>query len=87
MRLFEWDENKSTSNIMKHGIDFKEAQMLWEDCNRIEFSVQTEGEQRFLTIGLMNTKHWTAVITYRELNIRIISVRRSRIEEVRLYEK
>ena len=87
MRLFEWDENKSTSNKMKHGIDFKEAQMLWEDCNRIEFSVQTEGEQRFLTIGLMNTKHWTAVITYRELNIRIISVRRSRIEEVRLYEK
>jgi uncharacterized DUF497 family protein len=87
MRLFEWDENKSTSNIMKHGIDFKEAQMLWEDCNRIEFSVQTEGEQRFLTIGLMNAKHWTAVITYRELNIRIISVRRSRIEEVRLYEK
>ena len=49
MRLFEWDENKSTSNKMKHGIDFKEAQMLWEDCNRIEFSVQTEGEQRFLT--------------------------------------
>ena len=87
MRLFEWDENKRTSNKMKHGIDFKEAQMLWEDCNRIEFSVQTEGEQRFLTIGLMNTKHWTAVITYRELNIRIISVRRSRIEEVRLYEK
>jgi uncharacterized DUF497 family protein len=87
MRVFEWDKNKSTSNKMKHGIDFKEAQMLWEDCNRIEFSVQTEGEQRFLTIGLMNTKHWTAVITYRELNIRIISVRRSRIEEVRLYEK
>ena len=87
MRVFEWDKNKSTSNKMKHGIDFKEAQMLWEDCNRIEFSVQTEGEQRFLTIGLMNTKHWTAVITYRELNIRIISFRRSRIEEVRLYEK
>ena len=87
MRVFEWDKNKSTSNKMKHGIDFKEAQMLWEECNRIEFSVQTEGEQRFLTIGLMNTKHWTAVITYRELNIRIISVRRSRIEEVRLYEK
>jgi uncharacterized DUF497 family protein len=86
MRLFEWDENKSTSNKIKHGIDFKESQMLWEDCNRIEFSVQTEGEQRFLTIGLINTKHWSAIITYRESNIRIISVRRSRIEEVRLYE-
>ena len=83
---FEWDENKSASNKIKHGIDFKEAQILWEDCNRLEFSVKTDGEQRFLTIGLINTKHWTAVITYRELNIRIISVRRSRIEEVRLYE-
>ena len=65
---------------------YKEAQILWEDCNRLEFSVKTDGEQRFLTIGLINTKHWTAIITYRELNIRIISVRRSRIEEVRLYE-
>jgi hypothetical protein len=83
---FEWDENKSVSNKIKHGIEFKEAQILWEDCNRLEFSVKTDGEQRFLTIGLINTKHWTAVITYRELNIRIISVRRSRIEEVRLYE-
>jgi hypothetical protein len=83
---FEWDENKSASNKIKHGIEFKEAQILWEDCNRLEFSVKTDGEQRFLTIGLINTKHWTAVITYRELNIRIISVRRSRIEEVRLYE-
>ncbi len=83
---FEWDENKSASNKIKHGIDFKEAQILWEDCNRLEFSVKTDGEQRFLTIGLINTKHWTAIITYRELNIRIISVRRSRIEEVRLYE-
>ena len=83
---FEWDENKSASNKIKHGIDFKEAQILWEDCNRLEFSVKTDGEQRFLTIGLINTKHWTAVITYRELNIRIIFVRRSRIEAVRLYE-
>jgi uncharacterized DUF497 family protein len=83
---FEWDEHKSVSNKIKHGIEFKEAQILWEDCNRLEFSVKTDGEQRFLTIGLINTKHWTAVITYRELNIRIISVRRSRIEEVRLYE-
>ena len=83
---FEWDENKSASNKIKHGIEFKEAQILWEDCNRLEFSVKTDGEQRFLTIGLINTKHWTAVITYRELNIRIIFVRRSRIEEVRLYE-
>ena len=70
---FEWDENKSASNKIKHGIEFKEAQILWEDCNRLEFSVKTDGEQRFLTIGLINTKHWTAVITYRELNIRIIS--------------
>jgi uncharacterized DUF497 family protein len=83
---FEWDENKSASNKIKHGIEFKEAQILWEDCNRLEFSVKTDGEQRFLTIGLIHTKHWTAVITYRELNIRIIFVRRSRIEAVRLYE-
>ena len=83
---FEWDENKSESNKVKHRVDFEEAQLLWEDCDRVEIVIQNEGEQRYLTIGLMHNKYWTAIITYRGLNIRLISVRRSREEEVEIYE-
>jgi uncharacterized DUF497 family protein len=47
---------------------------------------KTIDEPRYLVIGQIGGKHWSAVITYREQNIRIISVRRSRDEEVMLYE-
>ena len=47
---------------------------------------KTEAEPRYLVIGLIDGKHWSAVVTYRDENVRIISVRRSRTEEVALYE-
>ncbi len=83
---FEWDEVKSASNKIKHGVNFEEAQLLWEDCDRVELAIQSEGEPRYLTIGLMHNKHWTAIITYRGSNIRLISIRRSRTDEVKIYE-
>ena len=49
-------------------------------------SKKSTNEIRFLVIGTINQKHWPAVVTYRGNNIRIISVRRSRIEEVNFYE-
>lgn len=72
--------------MQKHGIDFKEAQLLWDDDEFIEVRVKHEGEPRYIVIGLIDEKFWTAVITYRGENIRIISVRRSRKAEVELYE-
>ena len=80
-----WD-NKSTSNHKKHGIDFVLAQELWADTELIELQVKSTDEPRFLIIGLIAQKHWSAVITYRGSTIRIISVRRSRKKEVDLYE-
>jgi uncharacterized protein len=86
MPVFEYDENKSQSNLAKHGIDFGEAQKLWNDPNLLEIPARTQDEPRFLIVGKIENKHWSAVITYRGQNIRIISVRRSRTEEVALYE-
>ncbi len=83
---FEFDENKSQSNLEKHGIDFYAAQLLWNDSNLIEIPANTNDEPRYLVIGLINGKHWSGVITYRGTNIRIISVRRSRKMEINLYE-
>jgi uncharacterized DUF497 family protein len=83
---FEFDAEKSETNKAKHGIDFYEAQVLWDDPDLIEIPVRTSDESRFLVIGKILAKHWSAVITYRTGNIRIISVRRSRKEEVEIYE-
>ena len=84
--MFEFDTSKSESNLKKHGIDFIEAQSLWSDSSLLEIPAKTLDEPRFLVIGLIGQKHWSAVVTYREGNIRLISVRRSRDEEVTLYE-
>ncbi len=84
---FEFDPKKSVSNYKKHGIDFHEAQKLWDDPDFIEVPVKDIfDEPRFLVIGKIIEKHWSGVITYRNEKIRIISVRRSRIEEVKIYE-
>jgi len=86
MYSFEFDEAKSQANLTKHGINFIDAQLLWNDPMLLEIPAKTEDEPRYLVIGLINGKHWSAVITYRSTHIRLISVRRSRTEEVALYE-
>ena len=86
MSTFEFDEQKSKANLNKHGIDFVDAQQLWEDPGLVEIPARTSDEPRFLIIGLIQGKHWSAVVTPREDQIRIISVRRSRPEEVTIYE-
>ncbi len=86
MSAFEFDERKSRSNLKKHGIDFVFAQALWDDPSLIEIPALTSDKERFLMIGKIDGKHWSAVVTPRGGNIRIISVRRLRIEEVAMYE-
>jgi len=83
---FEFDPAKGAANQEKHGIDFVRAQELWQDPARIEVPARTVDEPRLLVIGRIDGKHWSAVVTYREEKIRIISVRRSRDEEVAIYE-
>ena len=86
MYEFEFDARKSRANFRKHGIDFVEAQLLWLDPNLVEVPAWTEDEPRDLVVATTDSRHWSAVITYRNQAIRIISVRRSRSEEVELYE-
>ena len=83
---FEFDIEKSRTNKIKHGIDFIEAQLLWEDSERVEIPAKTEDEIRLMVIGIIGNKHWSAVITYRNDKTRIISARRSQREEIQIYE-
>jgi uncharacterized DUF497 family protein len=83
---FEFDVNKSNRNKKKHKINFNEAQALWDDPDLIEIPIKTTDEPRYLVVGIISGKHWSGIITYRGERIRIISVRRSRKEEVEIYE-
>ncbi len=84
--MFEFDPAKSASNKDKHGIDFEEAQALWLDPLRIEVPAKPTDEPRFMVIGRIGERHWSAICTLRGDRIRIISVRRSREQEVEFYE-
>ena len=86
MNDFEYDDDKSAANQEKHGIDFLVAQAVWNDPDLLEIRAKSDDEPRFLVIGLIGRKHWSAVVTYRNGKIRLISVRRSRKKEVELYE-
>ncbi|NOQ21277.1 MAG: BrnT family toxin [Candidatus Aegiribacteria sp.] len=83
---FQYDTRKSDRNAEKHGINFDDAQELWDDPDLLEIPARTEDEPRFMVIGRIRKAHWSGIITYRKGAIRIISVRRSRDEEVILYE-
>ncbi len=86
MKTYDFDERKSKANLDKHGINFVDAQAIWDDPNLIEIPAKTQDEARYLVIGRIANKHWSAIYTPREESIRIISVRRSRKEEVAIYE-
>ena len=83
---FEFDQRKNHSNKKKHGIDFVEAQKIWDDPDLLASPARTTDEPRILVIGTIQGRHCSAIITDRSDCIRIISVRRSRSAEVDLYE-
>lgn len=83
---FEFDAAKSLNNLEKHSIDFVEAQAVWSDPGRVEVPARTEDGPRFLVIGRIGQDHWSVVVTYRDDRTRIISARRSRREEIQVYE-
>lgn len=85
--IFEWDDEKSASNLEKHGIDFEHARKIWRDENRVEIEAPHPIEKRWIEIGAIGDKLWTAIFTVRNDAVRIISVRRSRVKEKKIYEE
>jgi uncharacterized DUF497 family protein len=84
---FEYDQNKSNSNMQKHGIDFEKTKLLFND-DLVAVSVSSiYNEVRFISIGKLDEKFYTVVYTYRESRVRIISTRRSRKDEEKIYEE
>ena len=84
---FEFDEAKSRTNAEKHGIDFHEAQELWLDPYLMRRAARSRDEVRAMYVGVIEDRHWAAIVTFRGPVVRLISVRRARSEEVRTYER
>ena len=82
---FEFDPVKSEANLRKHKIDFKEAQDLWKDQYAAIVDARSDSEPRSAMIALLRGKIWTAFVPERSAKIRLISVRRARIEEEEIY--
>lgn len=89
MMEFEYDSNKSEKNLTKHGIDFEDAQRLWDGGTTVTLIARNSGndDERYVVLGKIDGKHWTAITTRRGKKIRIISVRRSRKNEEAIYEQ
>ncbi len=86
--LFEWDENKNSSSLEKHGIDFDLAVQVFDDPNLLvlEDTRKDYGEVRTINIGLVeNELLLTTVSTDRQNKIRIISARKANKKERQRY--
>ena len=81
---FEYHQHKSAVNQQKHGIDFEKAKRLWEG-DYVEIEAKTVDEPRLLLIGKLDEKCFSCIFTRRDETIRLISCRRSRKEEERIY--
>jgi uncharacterized protein len=84
---FAFDPIKSLANKAKHGIDFIEAQRLWQDEDRVIIPARSVLEPRMAVIGRIGTNIWTVIHVLREEKVRIISARRARHEEKEFYRK
>ena len=83
---FEFDPAKSEANRAKHGIDFVAAQELWYDLFGVDVDAGCSEEPRRIRVGRIFGLLWAGIYVLRHERVRIISVRRARIRERRLYE-
>ena len=84
---FEWDLEKDAKNSNKHGIEFSKATDLWNDSKLIILPSKYPNESRFLAIGKIGSMFWTAIFVERENVVRLISVRRARVTERKMYNE
>jgi len=86
MTSFEWDETKRIANVQKHGIDFADAALVFNDPAHLTYRSQRHAsEERFVAIGTVGAKIIAVIFTERGDNVRIISARIARRIERELY--
>jgi uncharacterized DUF497 family protein len=82
---FEWDETKRATNLRVHGLDLMDAIRLFDGRPVYSYPSPRHGEERFVTVGLLESKFFAVVWTERTKATRLISFRRARDAEERKY--
>lgn len=87
---FEWDENKATTNLSKHGVPFDEAKTVFDDPLYVDFydPDHSYDEHRYIIVG-QSQKGRLLIVSYteRENVIRLISAREVTQKERETYEE
>jgi uncharacterized protein len=78
---FAFDEAKRLANLAKHGLDFRDADLVFDGPILLSAARTVAGEPRWLAVGMIEDVHVTVVFTWREAAIRLISLRRARRHE------
>ena len=86
MLELEWDDKKRSSNLIKHGLDFVDATLVYCAENKETFGSMHAGESRFIDYAAIENQTLALVYTYRQNRIRIISFRHAKKKERQLYE-
>jgi len=85
---FEWDEGKRRANLAKHGLDFRDAERIFQGITiTAEDKRQDYGENRFISLGLLEDMVVVVVYTERSEKIRVISMRKANQREKQAYEE
>jgi hypothetical protein len=86
--VYVWDEAKRKSNLKKHGLDFKDAYLIYENPDKCTYEASREDEYRMMDVALAVIKGrlLTLVYTERGDDVRVISFRNSSREERKQYE-
>jgi hypothetical protein len=84
--MFVWGEAKRRLNLRKHAIDFADAEKIFRGVTfTAEDTREDYGEQRFLTLGLLEDQVVSVAHTEQGGEIRIISIRKATKHEARFY--
>jgi len=86
--VYQWNREKATANLSKHGVDFADAVSVFSDDLALTIPDERFDEERFVTIGLDGFGRVLVVVyTLRGEAIRIISARKATKQERRQYEE
>jgi uncharacterized DUF497 family protein len=87
--VFVWDETKRRSNLEKHGLDFKDAHLVYDNPDKCTYDSSRQGERRWLdlALALIHGRLLALVHTQRGDDLRVISFRPASREERQQYEQ
>lgn len=87
--MYAWDEAKRKSNLKKHGLDFRDAHLVYENPEKCTYEASRDDEYRLMDVALAVIKGRLLTLVYAERgdDVRVISFRNASREERKRYEE